>query len=56
MSNEDLFTNEELESLKEQLKKEICSKRGWDKNNLNSEQLFEIYNSKEYKNLGLIKS
>ena len=44
----------DTECLKRNFMTEYCKKKGWDTNNLDEEQLFEIQSNKEYKNPGMI--
>lgn len=54
--NELNLSENEMEILKENVKKEYCRKMGWNLESLTPEQLLEIISSKEYKNPSLIKS
>lgn len=53
-SNE-VVTKEELNSLRELFIQDYSKKKGWNSNNLTTEQLLEIVSDKNYKNPGLIK-
>lgn len=46
----------ELELLKEKFIEQYASKRGWDKDNLTKDQIFEITQQSGYKSPGLLKS
>ncbi|NBO23143.1 hypothetical protein EBU94_07400 [bacterium] len=50
------LNQDDLNMLREKFLDEYSKKRGWDKNNLTSTQMFEIVNQKEYKNPGMLLS
>lgn len=54
-SNE-VMSKEELNSMRELFIQDYSKKKGWNSNNLTTEQLLEIVNDNNYKNPGLIKS
>jgi hypothetical protein len=56
MNPEMIFENDELKSLREDIKRKIANSMGWDYANLTTEQLVHIYNSSEYKMPGMLKS
>lgn len=51
-----LFDEKEQEKMRESAIKMYCEKKGWVREKLTPEQLFEITNSQEYKAPGLILS
>ena len=50
------LSEKDLHELKESFIEKYASLKGWDSNNLTSEQLSEIYQQKEYKKAGLLLS
>jgi hypothetical protein len=50
------LTESELNDLREKFKIQYAKSKGWDPNNLNSEQLNEIFSDKRWKNPGLLLS
>jgi hypothetical protein len=54
ISNQFALTTEEVNLLREQFIEKYSKQKGWDKNNLSSNQMLEIVTNKEYKNPGLI--
>ena len=56
MLKETGLPEKELEILKEKFVEQYASKKGWDKNNLTKDQIFEITQQSGYKSPGLLKS
>jgi hypothetical protein len=50
------ISKEELNLLREKFVVEYSKKKGWDKNNLSTNQMMEIVEQKQYKNPGIILS
>lgn len=55
IKSNDVITKEELNSLRELFIQDYSKKKGWNSNNLTTEQLLEIVSDKNYKNPGIIK-
>ena len=56
MLKETGLPEKELEILKEKFIEQYASKKGWDKDNLTKDQIFEITQQSGYKSPGLLKS
>jgi hypothetical protein len=50
------ISKEELNLLREKFVVEYSKKKGWDKNNLSTNQMMEIVEQKQYRNPGIILS
>lgn len=50
------LSSKDIQELKEAFVEKYASTKGWDTNNLTSEQLSEIYQQEEYKKAGLLFS
>lgn len=48
------FSEQELNLLREKFLTNYCKEKGWNSNNLSSNQMLEIVSHKNYKNPGLI--
>jgi len=56
MIKDSALSDSELNDLREKFKIQYAKSKGWDPNNLNSEQLNEIYSDKRWQSPGLLLS
>lgn len=56
MIKNEILTNNEINMLREQFKVKYSKMKGWDPNNLTTEQLIELTSHKDWKSPGLLLS